>query len=43
LIQPLNTNILTSLLFYDLDMYVGLILSNYIDVRQGVNFIKTHT
>jgi len=42
LIQPLNTNILTSLLFYDLDMYVGLILSNYIDVRQGVNFIKTH-
>jgi len=42
LIQSLNTNILTSLLFYDLDMYVGLILSNYVDVRQGVNFIKTH-
>jgi len=42
LIQPLNTNILTSLLFYDLDMYVGLILSNYVDVRQGLNFIKTH-
>ena len=23
-------------------MYVGLILSNYVDVRQGLNFIKTH-